>query len=347
MRFVVTLPQLWDPRRPDRYQPTFELARVAEAEGFETAAVGHHHLMADRMSDPFVMLAAVAASTSTIRLATSVFQLAVHQPLPVAESVACLDLVSGGRISLGVGLGWSSSEYEAYGAKFAERGARLEESLGVLRRLWTEEGVQHEGRFFAVRGVTLQPRPLQRPHPPLWVAGADPRAVARAARLGDAWLCGPVQSVAAVKASLSVYRDECVGAGRMPAWVLRRYAWIENDERRLREEFLPRFVASELDYWRRSVETEDERHLFARIDRGERVSDTEVARGRALLGTPEEVGLGIEQLVKETGVEHLHLDFGGRARSLAVDTASGAVLMTEVRTMLERFGREILPFIAS
>ena len=347
MRFVVTLPQLWDPRRPDRYQPTYELAWVAETEGFETAAVGHHHFMADRMSDPFVFLAAVATRTSTLRLATSVFQLAVHQPLPVAESVACLDHVSGGRVSLGVGLGWSPLEYEAYGAKFAERGARLEESLGLLRRLWTEEDVQHEGQFFSLRGISLQPRPLQRPHPPLWVAAANPRAVRRAARLGDAWLCGPVQSVDAVEASLAVYRQACAALGRAPDWVLRRYAWIENDERRLTEDFLPRFVASELDYWRRSVETEDERLLFARIDRGERVSDSEVARGRALLGTPEEVGSGIEELVKTTGVEHLHLDFGGRARSLSVDTAPGAALLTDIRRILERFGREVLPFFAS
>jgi probable F420-dependent oxidoreductase len=209
VRFSLSLPLLRDLTSPDPFGETFELARIAEAEGFDTATIGHHHFMPGNMADPLTFLTAVAARTDRLRVGTGIFQLPVHNPVRVAEQVATIDQVSGGRISLGVGLGWWPLEYEVHGSSFKDRGARMEEALEILRLVWTKEDASFEGRFWSFPELTVHPRPLQQPHPPLWVAGVADVAIDRAARLGDAWLCGPVQSISKAESMLATYRDAC------------------------------------------------------------------------------------------------------------------------------------------
>jgi probable F420-dependent oxidoreductase len=334
---------VWDTGAADRYGKTYELAQLAEAEGYDAVTVGHHHFMADRMSDPFILLAGIAARTSTIRLGTGIFQAAIHHPLRVAEQTACLDLLSNGRVVLGVGLGWAPLEYESYGADFRRRGALMDEALTLVRRLWTEEKVSHDGRFFHLPELTMQPRPLQPDGPPIWVAGVDPRAVDRAARLGDAWMCGPVQTWTAAKACLARYRESCERAGTKPAWVLRRYTRLTSSRRELEEEYLPGFVDAQLAYWRTSVETDEEQALFARIDAGEMVSAAEVAADRFVGGTPDDVIAELQRYRDETGCDYVHVGFGGRLESYGAETATGAAQLAEMRTMIERFARQVMP----
>src|SRR5579862_5759512 len=236
----------------------FALASIAEEAGFDTATVSHHHFMPGNMADPLTLLAAVAVRTSTLRIGTGIFQLPIHNPVRVAEQVATIDQLSGGRISLGVGLGWWPLEYDVHGSVFTQRGARMEEALRILKLVWTEECTSFEGRFWTFPELTVYPRPVQQPHPPLWIAGVADAAVDRAARLGDAWLCGPVQSFAKAVSCLARYR--AAGGG----WVLRRYAWLGRSRRDVEEAVLPAYVGGLLEHWRESVEDEAERALFAR-----------------------------------------------------------------------------------
>ena len=127
------------PGHPDPFQETFELARIAEESGFDTATIGHHHFMPGNKSDPLTFLTAVAVRTTTLRVGTGIFQLPIHNPIRVAEQVATIDQMSNGRISLGVGIGWWPLEYEVHGSDFRQRGARMEEALKILRLVWGEE----------------------------------------------------------------------------------------------------------------------------------------------------------------------------------------------------------------
>jgi len=222
MKFSLSLPLLKDSGAADPYRETFELAVIAEEAGFDTATIGHHHFMPGNMSDPLTFLAAVAARTSTIRVGTGIFQLPIHNPVRVAEQVATIDQLSGGRVSLGVGMGWWPLEYEVQGSNFKERGARMEEALTILRLVWENENTSFDGRFWSFPELTVQPRPVQQPHPPLWVAGVAPAAVNRAARLGDEWIWGPVQSLAAGLRCLDTYNPACADVGRSADWILRR-----------------------------------------------------------------------------------------------------------------------------
>jgi len=342
MRFSLSLPALRDPSDPDPFRETFELARLAEEAGFDTATIGHHHFMPGNASDPLTFLTAVAARTERLRVGTGIFQLPIHNPVRVAEQVATIDQLSGGRISLGVGLGWWPLEYQVHGSVFRERGARLEEALRILKLVWSEEETTYEGRFWSFPELTVHPRPVQRPHPPLWVAGVADAAVDRAARLGDAWLCGPVQSISKAKSCLGVYRAACVRAQREPDWILRRFAWIGPNRRKVEEEILPRYVEGLLAHWKESAEEEEEKELFARIEAGETISPVEIARDRLIWGAPEDVIEQIERYRKETGADHVHTAFGAGlpAAESERSTLGGFEQHAE---MIRLFGREVIP----
>ncbi len=288
MKFSFSLPTIRHPERQDPFAETYELARLAEEAGFDTATIGHHHFMPGNQSDPLTFMATVAARTTTLRVGTGIFLLPVHNPVRVAEQVATIDQISNGRVSLGVGTGWWPLEYQVHGSDYRERGARMEEALQILRHAWTKPEVPFEGRFWSFPALTVHPRPVQSPHPPLWVAGVVDAAVERAARLGDAWLCGPVQSLARAKRCLETYHAACSRLGRKPDWILRRYAWIGTDRKKVNEEVLPRYVDGLMVHWRESVEDEIEKALFARIDAGENVTPQEIAADRLLWGDPDD-----------------------------------------------------------
>ena len=144
--------------------------------------------MPDHLGDqlsPIPALAAAAAATTTIRIGSFVFANDYRNPVMLAKEIASLDVLSEGRVEFGIGAGWSMSDYRQLGIPYdapKTRVDRMEESLRLIKRLWTEEKVTHSGSHYQVRDVTLTPRPVQRPHPPIMVGGGGPRMLAIAAR---------------------------------------------------------------------------------------------------------------------------------------------------------------------
>ena len=341
MRFSLSLPLLKDLSAPDPFRETFELAVIAEEAGFDTATIGHHHFMAGNLADPLTFLAAVAARTSTLRVGTGIFQLPIHNPVRVAEQVATIDQISGGRISLDVGLGWWPLEYEVMGSNIRQRGARMEEALEILRLVWSQEGTSFEGRFWSFPELTVHPRPVQQPGPPLWVAGTADAAVDRAARLGDAWLWGPVQSLSAGLRCLDVYRPACESLGKPADFVLRRYAWLGADDEQVRTEVLPHYIDGLMEHWRESVEEDEEKQLFARIDAGEQVSPEEIAADRLLWGGPDRMIAQIESYRAATGCDHVHAAFGAGLPAGTGQASLGE--FDDIAEMIRLFGREVIP----
>ena len=341
MKFSLSLPLLKDLGAPDPYKETFDLAVIAEESGFDTVTIGHHHFMPGNMSDPLTFLAAVAARTSTVRVGTGIFQLPIHNPVRVAEQVATIDQLSGGRVTLGVGMGWWPLEYDVHGSNFRERGARMEEALTILKLVWSEENTSFDGRFNSFPELTVHPRPLQQPNPPLWVAGVAPAAVDRAARLGDAWICGPVQSLAAALRCLDIYRPACATLAKPDEWILRRYAWIGESDEQVRTEVLPHYVDGLMAHWRESAEEAEELELFARLDSGESISAEDIAADRLLWGNPERVINQIRSYEATTNCTHVHAAFGA---GLPADTGQASLgTFDEIAAMIRLFGREVIP----
>jgi probable F420-dependent oxidoreductase len=132
-------------------------------------------------------LAFVAGATSRIRLGTSILVLPYRNPVMNAKTLAAVDVLSGGRLIAGVGAGWMREEAEAMGMPFDQRGARTDEHIEVLKAIWTQDEATYDGRFYKLPPVRSEPRPLQKPHPPIWVGGHEPGALRRAAKYGDGW----------------------------------------------------------------------------------------------------------------------------------------------------------------
>ncbi|MEO6468426.1 MAG: TIGR03619 family F420-dependent LLM class oxidoreductase [Acidimicrobiia bacterium] len=138
--------------------------------------------------DAFTYLAFIAARTTTIRLGTHVYNIGLRHPFVSARAVATLDILSGGRFEFGIGASWLEQEWIAAGLDFSTRGRRVDEIIGVAKRLWSEATVEHHGEFFDFEAVAFEPKPLQAPWPSILVGGESTAALRRAARLGDGWI---------------------------------------------------------------------------------------------------------------------------------------------------------------
>lgn len=191
-----------------RYYP--EIAAAAEANGFESVWMPEHLVLPAEipptylytesghppidsrtpMFDPWVVLGAVAQATTTIRLATNVYILPLRHPIVSARSVTTLDRVSGGRVTLGIGVGWLAEEFELAGQDFHTRGRRTDEIIALLRRCWSrdEDVIEHRGEHYDLAPFRFQPKPVQKPGIPIEVGGSSPAALRRAGRLGDGWI---------------------------------------------------------------------------------------------------------------------------------------------------------------
>jgi len=163
--------------------------------------------------DPLAVLAFVAAHTRTIRLGVSVLIMPIYQPVVLAKQLATLDVLSSGRLDVGVGLGWSRDEYQAAGA---EGSRRADEFMRCLKAVWTDDPVEFSGEFYRVPRARVAPRPVQRPHPPLLVGGYHPDVLRRAAALGDGYTGGNIP-LAELTATVGRVRAAAAAAGRDPA----------------------------------------------------------------------------------------------------------------------------------
>jgi len=169
-----------------------------------------------RALDPLETLMFAAAHTHSITVGTSVLDMPYYNPVMLARRVTALDVLSGGRARLGLGLGWSKDEYEAVGASFKDRGAYADEFIQVLKAIWTTDPVEFHGKFFRVPKSIIGPKPIQKPHPPIYLAAYAPAALNRLARVADGWNPAgiPIEGMRQMMAGI---RQMAQAAGRDPA----------------------------------------------------------------------------------------------------------------------------------
>jgi alkanesulfonate monooxygenase SsuD/methylene tetrahydromethanopterin reductase-like flavin-dependent oxidoreductase (luciferase family) len=205
-------PARWRRPFPELYRKILDQVVRAEELGYDNVWLTEHHF-ADDGYNPSLMptAAALAARTATIRIGTFVLLLPFQHPVRVAEDAACVDIWSNGRFDLGVGQGYSYKEFDAMRMRREERSSRLGEGVELIKRLWTEEKVTFEGRFTQVREMTLAPRPVQRPHVPIWIGARTEKATRRVARRG----CNLLATIGPDPAPW--YVDELKKLGRNPA----------------------------------------------------------------------------------------------------------------------------------
>jgi probable F420-dependent oxidoreductase len=169
--------------------------------------------------DPMVALGYAAAGTSRIRLGVAIINLPFVSPAYLAKQATTVDVLSGGRLDLGLGIGWMPEEFEVSGASLVRRGARAEEYLAVLRTLWADEVSSFSGEFYTVPAGRQDPRPVQKPGPPVLLGGMSRPAMERAGRLADGWITSSRADLSKISEAVSVITDAAAAAGRDPAAV--------------------------------------------------------------------------------------------------------------------------------
>lgn len=301
-----------------RFQETLAFVRLADRLGYDSITkTAHYSSHPFQMLQMVPMLARFAAEAPRMRLNAGVLLLPLMSPLHVAEEFATLDVITGGKIILGVGLGYRDVEFKAFGQTRAQRVPRFEANLIAIRRLWTEEKVQMKSKYFELDDASCLPKPIQSPHPPIWVgANAEP-AIERAARLGDCWYPGPSVEIGVIEQQMALYRRALDAAGKpFPTELpMRREVFVAKtraDAIRLCAPYLgPKYAAYHA--WRQDMPDGD---------RGLGQDFENLIGDRFILGSPDEVAEQIVALHRRLGVNHLVMstEWAGMPESLAIET---------------------------
>ncbi|TAK30806.1 MAG: TIGR03560 family F420-dependent LLM class oxidoreductase [Chloroflexota bacterium] len=278
---------------------SFEVLRdhalEAESLGFDSVWLVDHLVTValppgNPQPESFTTLTALAASTSTIHVGAMVFCYAFRHPPLFANMLSTLDRISNGRVEFAVGAGWLQKEFESYGYTFppvGERMQRLEEALQIFKKMWTAEKASFQGKYYHIKDITDCPKPVQKPHPPIWIGGTGEKVLLRlAAKYADRWN-GPGLSLAEIKHKSEILDQHCREIGRNPAEVERTW-------------------------WGSVFIDEDEGRLHHRLDRLTAQSPREGLPRNSIVGTPDQCIKQLQEFI-DAGVTYFICLFGRTA----------------------------------
>jgi len=291
-------------------QEQFDLVRRIEALGFDSVWTGDHVSFHNPMYESLTLLATYVPITSRLRLGTAVYLLALRRPAIAAKITSTLDVLSGGRLIFGVGVGGENpKEFEVCGVPHAERGARVTEAIDVVRTLWRDTPATFKGRFTNFAGVSIDPKPVQQPGPPIWIGGRSDAALARAGRQGDGWVSYVVQPERYAQ-SLDKIRAAAAAAGRT----------------------LGNFAAAHLAFVTVGRDYESAKAVWAEALTRRYAQDFEpLAQKYGIIGTPEQCAEAIERF-RAAGCNYVILNPIGPA--------------TQEREQVERLAADVMPRLA-
>lgn len=288
------------------FRDHIEQVHAVREAGFAGVYSGQHFLAeGTQMLQTVPLLARLAAEAGDMKIGTLILLLPLHNPVYVAEEMATMDVICNGRFVFGIGLGYRDLEYQVFGTRREERVSRFMESLEVVRRLWTEDRVTFEGRHFQLKDVQLTLKPVQQPHPPIWVGASGVPAAQRAARLGLPWILTPNVSASVLRAQWQEYVKACGEAGHpVPAErPIRRDIYIAADRKAAMADAKP-FIEAKmraLNTWGfgkdRGSATELDQPLEALVE------------GRFIMGDPDDCVEQIRQYERDFGITEMILRF--------------------------------------
>lgn len=313
------------------FEQIVEQATLAERVGFDSCWVSEHHQSANHGPAPLMTLAALATATDTLEFVTSVALLPLRNAVEFAEKCAVLDQISNGRFTLGVGLGYVEEEFDAYGVPIDDRVGRLIEGVKLLDRyLSSDDPISFESPFWSLDDWQPIPTTVQDPRPEIWIAGYADRAVRRAVALGDAYLPGSMPDIDGLAERyqlLETYADEAdVDCEQMARPVLRHTMVAPTREEAMelgRQYIQPRYTEEYGGEWSHPLLDGVDVHDFE-----------DIADGRMLIGTPEDIRDGIDELERRCGITHVgcRVAFAGMPSEL-------------IEEQIELIGREVLPYV--
>jgi probable F420-dependent oxidoreductase len=306
-------------------------AQQAEAQGFDACFFGEHHQDKDGfLPSPLIVATAVAAQTRRLNVGTSVILLPLHHPVRLAEDVITLDLVSKGRIILGVGVGYQAADFRAFNVPMEHRVALFEEGVEIIRQCWSGEAFSFHGAHYTLENVQIRPRPFQQPSPPLWIGASVPAAVRRAGRLADAFVSTPSTNLANTVRLVNIYREAARQAGRQPRVILMRDAWVAPTRAEAEAVYGPEVMAAYQYYWQNRLAE------FRNMDSAAEFTLANLAPDRLVLGDPETCVREFHRWHEATGADYFLL----RLRH----AHSGGPAHERIMEAIQLFGEKVLPY---
>lgn len=312
------------------FEEQMEQARLAERLGFDSLMKSSHlagHPLQEFQQLPF--LARVMSEAPSLRLITGVVLLSLHKPLDMAEQLATIDVMSGGRLTFGAGLGYREVEFKAFGTNSKERVKRFEENLIAIKRLWTEDRVSMQGSHFELDDAALSLKPVQQPTPPIWIGANADAAIRRAARMADAWFVNPHQRLDTIERQAELYRKALDEVGKpfpedLPA---AREVFVA-DSREAAKPFLEAKYKIYHQWGQDNDMPADDNDLSLDYD--------ELLEDRFMLGSPAEIAEQVIAHNKRIGINHLILNFHwvGMPQALCLDSMTR--FAEEVRPLVEQ-----------
>ena len=299
--FFVTNQYLPGESMPQKIQESSDQVKAARDAGFSLIATGEHFLAAPyQMSNSFTLLSRLAADAGDMQVAATVILVPLHNPVELAESIATLDAITNGKFVFGVGLGYREEEYTAFGVQQGERVGRFNEAMDLIKRLWSDEEVEFNGKYYTVPKTKISTRPVQTP-PPIWVAANNDVAIRRAARWGYPWLINPHATVPMVadqwnryKAALDEFENPI--PSELP---MMREMYVAQDRETAFIESQPFLEGKYKAYadWGQDKALPGEESFS--------VPYQDLAKDRFLLGSPDDIVSEFRRYAEELGVNHM------------------------------------------
>lgn len=286
------------------YQEALRQVELAESLGFDSVWLEEHHgTHGHYHPSPLIFLAGFATRTGRVRLGANIAILPLYHPVRFAEDVAQLDAMSGGRVNVGVAIGYRPEEFAAFQTSLDERGKQFVEMLKLIRRLWSEDAVTFESERYALKNFSLEPRPVQQPHPPIFIGGWGDLALKRAAVLGDAWIPGPTANLEKLLDAQAKYHAALAEQGIDPASRERPLtrdvviASTDAEAEAQAERFLLAAYRDEYSTWKHP--------LIGKSDSTATDQFAELRRDRFIIGGPKKVIEQIRYFEQRFGMNHL------------------------------------------
>lgn len=312
-----------------------EQVRIADAVGFHAFSMGeHYNIPGLQRLHQMPALARLCAEAKNCAVGTAVTLLGLRHPVTVASELASLDVINGGKSFAGFGLGYREEELNAFGLNKSRRFHRLVEGIEVIKRLWTENHVSFEGNEFCLKDVTIDPKPMQKPRPPIWIAANSDAAVERAAKMGDGWIIGPHSAIEELERQAELCRKAWSTAGKpgKPDIPIIRETFVAATRREAVEKAQPcleQLYRSIYIRWKQNEAMSDPNELRLGFD--------QLARNRFILGSAEQCVDQIQQYEERLGATHMFLRF---------DWTPG-LPQADILASMRRFGEKVIQRITT
>jgi len=284
-----------------------EQVRVADATGFAAFSMGeHYNIPGLQRLHQVPALARLCGEVKHCEVGTAVTLLGLRHPVTIANELASLDVINGGKSFTAFGLGYRDDELNAFHLTKSQRFHRFVEGIEIIKRLWTEDHVSFEGREFHLKDVTVDPKPLQKPRPPIWIAANSDAAVERAARIGDGWIIGPHSAIEELERQAKLFRKSWTAAGKTsrPELPIIRETFVATTHGEAVEKARPcleQLYRSIYIQWKQNEAMSDPSELHWAFDR--------LAKNRFILGSPEECINQVEEYKERLGTDYLLVRF--------------------------------------